>query len=85
MKDEYLDLIIRDREKIIFDGKVKSVSSFNEKGRFDVLPQHANFISIINRQVMYTNLANEEKGLGVTTGIIKVDANKANVFLGIGG
>lgn len=33
--------------KVVFEGDVLSVSSRNSKGAFDVLPYHANFITLV--------------------------------------
>ena len=46
MKPQGLYLRVRNREQLVFDGPVKSVTSFNEKGEFDVLPQHAREIRL---------------------------------------
>lgn len=34
----------------IFQGEVLSVSSINSKGPFDILPLHANFVTLIENQ-----------------------------------
>ncbi|MGD8744669.1 MAG: hypothetical protein PVJ52_03685, partial [Candidatus Woesebacteria bacterium] len=65
-----LHLTIKNRERIIFDGEVKSLTSYNEKGKFDVLPQHANFISLIRKELVYRELDGKENKLELTKGII---------------
>jgi F-type H+-transporting ATPase subunit epsilon len=35
---------------LIWEGEARSVSSTNSQGPFDLLPQHAHFISLIERQ-----------------------------------
>ena len=42
---------VRDTESVIFEGEVERISSFNEVGPFDIYPTHANFISIIRKQL----------------------------------
>jgi F0F1-type ATP synthase epsilon subunit len=50
-----IKLTVRDAENIIFQGEVDRISSFNEVGRFDVYPKHANFISIKRQQLTVYN------------------------------
>jgi F0F1-type ATP synthase epsilon subunit len=79
-----LNLSIRNREEVIFQGKVTSFSSHNEKGKFDVLPKHANFISLLNRYVVYKTVDGQENSMPITNGIIKVTNNEVRVYLGVG-
>ena len=44
---ELLTIRITSPDKVIWEGKGQSLSSFNIDGPFDILPQHANFITII--------------------------------------
>lgn len=83
MANETLHLIIKNREVTIFDGEVSSLTSYNELGRFDILPQHANFISLIQKEIIYRDKDHKEKGLNLTNGIIKVEDNKIFVYVGI--
>lgn len=79
-----LILKIRDRETDIFEGPVSSLTSYNEKGKFDVLPQHTNFISIIAKELIYRDLAGKTHEIKITNGIIRVQHNKVRIYLGIG-
>ena len=45
-------LIVKDRDKTDFEGEVESVSSYNKKGLFDILIDHAQFISIIEKKII---------------------------------
>ena len=42
-----LTVTINSPEKIIWHGKADSVTSENSQGTFDILSQHANFVTII--------------------------------------
>ena len=46
---DVLTVSISSPEKLIFQGKADSVSSENKQGPFDILPQHANFITIVEK------------------------------------
>ena len=56
-----LSITIKDSEKTIFDGFASAVSSVSNKGKFDVLPQHANFIALIQEQITIYELDANKK------------------------
>ncbi len=75
-------VIVRDLEKVLFDGSAKAVSSFNTVGQFDVLPGHAHFISLVrNSVVLY--VGKERKSFPVEQGILRVKDGRINIFLGL--
>jgi F0F1-type ATP synthase epsilon subunit len=76
-------LKVRDAENIIFDGEVDRISSFNEVGRFDVFPMHANFISIIRQELTLYNNHQKLKDLKIEQAVLKVKQDVVNIFLGI--
>ena len=50
---------VRDTQQTVFDGPAERITSYNEMGRFDVYPAHANFISILSQQIdIYNNHQN---------------------------
>jgi F0F1-type ATP synthase epsilon subunit len=80
-----IQLIVRQREKVLFQGEAKAFTSYNEKGLFDVLATHANFISIINRNFVIHKLDGEKSEIKINEGIIRVNKNEISVYMGIGG
>lgn len=48
--DNLLQVKITSPQEVMYEGKARAVSSQNSKGRFDILPQHANFVSILENQ-----------------------------------
>jgi len=74
---------VRDAENIIFEGETDRISSFNEVGRFDIFPMHANFISIINQELTIFNKNQKVKEVKVEQAILKIKQDVATVFLGI--
>lgn len=76
-------VIVRDAENIIFDGEVDRISSFNEVGRFDIYPRHANFISIIKKQLTLYRDHKIIKDLKLEQAIMKVKKDHVGIFLGI--
>lgn len=74
---------VRNREKTIFEGEVKAVSSENDKGVFDVLPRHANFISIIKNRIVLHGQRREKRKIQIKSGILKVWENQVSIYLDI--
>ncbi len=67
----------------IFSGEVKAISSFNEKGAFDILGTHTNLISIIKEKITIYIDKKEEKEFKINKGIIYCLDNQVKVFLGV--
>ena len=68
---------------VIFEGEVERISSFNEVGRFDVYPMHANFISIIQQELTLYHNKEKIKELKVEQAVMKVKKDEVHIFLGI--
>lgn len=49
MAQNYLNVKILSPTQTIFDGQVLSISSTNTTGKFDILPYHANFITLVQK------------------------------------
>ena len=74
---------VEDAEEIIFEGEVDKISSFNEEGQFDVYPMHANFISIIQKELSFYNNHQKVKDVQVEKAVMKVKKDIVSIFLGI--
>lgn len=83
MEDLTLMVKVRSREGLLFDGRVYAISSTNDIGPFDVLPLHANFVSVIQNFLIITLVDGSKKHIQVDKGLIRVRENKADIFLGI--
>jgi len=78
-----LSVLIRDREGILFQGEAEYVSSFNDKGPFDVLSYHTNFISLIKKSVTVRRVGGAEESIPLEIGVMKVKENRVEVYVGI--
>lgn len=78
-----LHLTIIDAEKKKYEGDIYAASSFNEAGPFDILPFHANFISIIKDKVVVHEVSGENKEFSFTVAVLKALNNNLTIFLGI--
>ncbi|KKS30932.1 hypothetical protein A2380_00040 [candidate division WWE3 bacterium RIFOXYB1_FULL_43_24] len=86
MADQNILLLIvsiRTREKVLFEGTAETVTSFNLRGRFDVLPQHANFITLISKYVIIDTGKQTEQQFDIDKGILYAMSNKVSVYVGI--
>ena len=83
MNPRVLDVIIRNRDGILFEGPCQSLSSYNDIGKFDVLGEHANFITLVSNEIDLVTSAGEERKIKVDNGVCKVRENKVAIFLGI--
>lgn len=78
-----LHVNMRSRKKTYFSGTVNTVTSINDKGIFDVLCLHANFISIIRNFVILDKDTPKEKKFIIGTGVLKVRENAVDIFLDV--
>lgn len=79
----YLRVLIKSRTKVYFDGRAQSLTSNNDKGVFDVLPQHANFISIIKDFIIVDKGMTTEQKFTIKNGVLSVQANKVDIYLDV--
>lgn len=75
---------IKSREGEIYGGDVAYISSYNEKGKFDVLPGHANFISLINTSIFFKEISGEVKEIYIDSALLRVKNRIAEVYIGVG-
>ncbi len=78
-----LKISIKNTEEVLFEGEAERISSFNEMGRFDVLPLHANFISMIKQELTLFMHHQKIKEMKIDQAIMKVKKDIVHIFLGI--
>ncbi|AHB40482.1 MAG: hypothetical protein ACD_25C00197G0003 [uncultured bacterium] len=78
-----LSVSVRTREKVLFEGSATTVTSFNLRGRFDILPYHANFITLISKYVIIDTGKETERQFDIDKGILYAMSNKVSVYVGI--
>lgn len=77
-------LSVLTRQAVLFEGEVRTISSVNDKGIFDVLEQHTSFISLIKDKIVIHTLDGKEQEMKIQDGIMRVYKNEVSVFLGLG-
>ena len=76
--DLTITVIVRNKETVLFEDKVAAVTSYNDKGIFDILPEHENFISLIKQSVILHKKIGENLEIKIDNGVVGV--YKDNVF-----
>lgn len=75
---------IKTKTGSLFEGKVSTVSSKNERGVFDILPFHANFITLIKDFVILDKGTQKEQLFKLENGgVLTVMSNKVDVYVGL--
>jgi len=78
-------LKVQDRGGILYDGPVFSITSYNEEGEFDVLPNHANFISLLQKKIVIRDSAKDPKEFNFESALMRVLADNVEVYIGVEG
>lgn len=81
--DQTISLTIRNRQGILFEGTIKTVSSYNVKGNFDILAEHGNFISLIKQKIVIQKNEKEKQEIKIDNGVLRVYKNKVEIYVGI--
>lgn len=83
MPKSTLHLIIQTREGIIYDGDILALTGKNNKGTFDILPMHGNFITLLGDTISITDINKKEFAFPIRNAIMRVSENDIDIFLGI--
>jgi F0F1-type ATP synthase epsilon subunit len=69
--------------KTYYDDIGTSISAVNETGPFDILPQHHNFMTLLNAGDVIVRTDADEKKIPIQRGIMHVKADRVIVFLDV--
>ena len=84
-EEQKFHLKVHSREGVVFDGVIDSMTSFNEKGEFDILARHANFISLIQNKIIIKDQQNIEQEIPIDNALLRMSGNELEVYVGIEG
>lgn len=79
----HLAVTIKSPEKTEFNGTAKAITSFNKTGKFDILPYHANFISIIKDSIVLYLEDDKQVTILLKRGIVKAHKDQIHILIGI--
>lgn len=78
---ETLQVKIMTPRELVFEGRVASISSVNSAGNFDILPEHAGFLSIVENQSITLILPDKSvRDFRFEQAIIFLEANKVLIL-----
>ena len=83
LAQKLLKLKVSSPEKLLYEGEAKAVSSVNERGPFDVLSAHQNFITLIREKLVIYDKSGEKQDIPVQRGVMRVHENEVTIFLGV--
>lgn len=79
-----LHVKISSPEKELFNGVAYSISSVNSTGKFDILPGHANFITVIeNSPIILRQKNGAKQDFTYPMAILSVASNQVNIYTNI--
>lgn len=82
MPDQFLNVRIVSPRESVFEGPALSVSSVNSVGPFDILPEHAKFVTLVENKPLVLRLpSKEKKEFSFTLAIIHVHENRVDVYI----
>jgi F0F1-type ATP synthase epsilon subunit len=84
MKSNYhLTVTVKGTKSELYNGPALSVTSVNKKGKFDILPFHINFISLIKDYVIIRKENKKEITFPLETGVLKANEDKVKILIGV--
>lgn len=78
-----LQVTIKSPQALVYQGKAVAVTLKNDKGDLDILPYHANFISLITEMVIIYETKDSQKRFPIEEGIVKIFEDTVEIFIGI--
>jgi F0F1-type ATP synthase epsilon subunit len=76
IEETELDVIARAPFHVYYEGKAQMVSGINKVGKFDILPGHADFFSVMNPGDVTIATEKEDINFKISNGIIGVRGGK---------
>ena len=81
MANPTLHVRILSPQQLILETDAESVSSKNSQGSFDILPQHANFITVVENSPITVRVKGQKPlNFKFPIAIIHVQENKADIY-----
>lgn len=81
MNSQALHVRIISPQQIILEADAESISSKNLKGSFDILPQHANFITVVENFPIIIRVMNQKpQTFQFPIAIIHSQDNRVNIY-----
>jgi F0F1-type ATP synthase epsilon subunit len=79
--DHDLTVIARAPFELYYEGPARAVTSRNKIGKFDILPGHADFFSMLEPGELIIQTPNDELHISLDSGILTARNNKVMIFI----
>jgi len=83
IKDTLLKVVARAPFQLYYEGNALAVTATNKVGKFDILPGHADFFSLINSGEVIIETDSEDITIPISNGIVCVRDDEVLMFLNI--
>lgn len=83
MTNQIIHVLVRDRNKTLYDGPSTGLTSKNSNGIFDILLNHSNFISLVNETLYIHNSGKPDVQIPMNNALVKVHENTVEVYVGV--
>jgi F0F1-type ATP synthase epsilon subunit len=81
--NEKLKVIARAPFNVYYEGDAEAVTATNRVGKFDILPEHADFFSILSPGEIVIETSKDPIVFNVSNGIVTVRDNEVMLFVNI--
>ncbi len=78
-----ISVSIKNKKEQLYLGDASSVTSKNERGVFDILPYHVNFITLVFDFIVIDRNLPTEKRYEIDTGVLYTLSNKVDIYIGL--
>ncbi|MFP4539355.1 MAG: F0F1 ATP synthase subunit epsilon [Candidatus Paceibacterota bacterium] len=82
-EDEYLNVRIISLGEVLWEGSAKAISAENTTGFFDILPQHANFITILKDSPITVHTDNKKEEFSFPRSVLYAENNQVKIYAGV--
>lgn len=82
-KRDTISVSIKNKKEQLFLGDAMSITSKNERGVFDILPYHVNFITLIFDFIVIDRNMPTERRFEMENGVLYTLANKIDIYIGL--
>lgn len=78
-------VVISSPDEVIWQGDAISISAENSAGKFDILPEHANFVTFVNpdSQIVIRMEKKDANVFSYKDAVIAVKSGKVDVYTGL--
>lgn len=85
LNNSTLTVVARNKDRVLYNGKAFAVTAVNDKGPFDVLGRHENFIAVIKEKVIIRITPKQKQEIQIENGVIRVYQDKVYIYINFKG